>query len=144
MNYKAVLPLSLLLLALTPLTAKADVNSCTQQLIESKKVFSPWPFTGGDHAAQAKHEGANYHLIYLIDEAGRETTVVVKENDSTCEAAYYDPTGSGPGADEVLPGPVFKAFEPVGKARNDERARREAAEKDGIIEEYKRQQTTTQ
>lgn len=143
MNYRKLLPLSLLLLALTPVSARADVNSCTQQLIESKTVFSPWAFTGGDHAAKTEYEGANYHLIYLIDEAGRETTVVVKENESTCEAAYYNPTGSGPEANEVLPAPVFKVFEPVGKARNEARAKREEAERPSIVEEYKRRQTTT-
>lgn len=143
MNYRKILPFSLLLLALTPLSARADVNSCTQQLIESKTVFSPWAFTGGDHAAKTEYEGANYHLIYLTDEAGRETTVVVKENESICEAAFYSPTGSGPEAEEVLPGPVFKALRPAAKARNDARAKREEAQQREILEEYKRNQQGT-
>lgn len=94
MKYKLLLPLVLLFVSI-PLSARADVNSCTQKLIKERIVFSPWAFTGGDHVAKTEYNGATYHLIYLIDEAGRETTVVIKENSSVCEAAYYNPTGAG-------------------------------------------------
>ncbi|WP_235112707.1 hypothetical protein [Acaryochloris sp. 'Moss Beach'] len=103
-------------------------------------MFSPWAFTGGDHVAKTEHNGANYHLIYLADEAGRETTVVVKENASVCEAAFYSPTGSGPEAEEVLPGPVFKALMPAATARNKARFEQEEARNRQLVEEFKRQQ----
>ncbi|WP_148216025.1 hypothetical protein [Acaryochloris marina] len=101
-------------------------------------MFSPWAFTGGDHVAKTEYNGATYHLIYLIDEAGRETTVVIKENSSVCEAAYYNPTGGGRDAEEVLPGPVFKALVPAATARNNERAKQNQALEREITEEYRR------
>ncbi|MGR3277095.1 hypothetical protein ACSYAD_18495 [Acaryochloris marina NIES-2412] len=137
MKYKLLLPL-VLLFASVPLSARADVNSCTLKLIKERKVFSPWAFTGGDYVAKTEHNGATYHLIYLMDEAGRETTVVVKENSSVCEAAYYNPTGGGPDAEKVLPGNVFKALMPAATARNKERLEREQARDRQLAEEYKR------
>ncbi|UJB73383.1 hypothetical protein HRE53_33060 (plasmid) [Acaryochloris sp. 'Moss Beach'] len=136
MKYRLLLPLALMV-AFVPVSARADVNSCLQKLVKERIVFSPWAFTGGDHVAKTEYDGAMYHLIYLTDEVGRETTVVIRENASVCEAAYYNPTGGGQEPEEVLPPSVLQKFLPVAAARNKIREKKELELQREIAEEFK-------
>lgn len=92
-----------------PSSAKADVQSCTMQVVEGLSS-SPHKFEAGKVVKSETYQGANYHLIFL-DGGWKEVEIVIKENSSICERLVYDPVGHGIPYAKVMPSSVAKSLE---------------------------------
>lgn len=103
---KKLLTLAALFLAvLTPLPAKADVNSCTQKVIQAELSNGPHVFEKGKVIATETYQGMNYHLIFL-DGGWKEVELIIMENAQTCKKLLYNPTAEPIEYATLMPTPV--------------------------------------
>lgn len=105
----------LLLPILTPLAARADVQSCTNQIIQKDLSRGPHDFGAGKIIQTETYQGINYHLIFL-DGGWKEVELVIKEGKSVCEKLVYNPTGSAVSYSQFMPQPVAKKLDAAARA----------------------------
>lgn len=94
----------LLATALSSTPARADVQSCTNQVVNeiNSKILD---YKGGKVVATEVHKGMNYHLIFL-DGGWKQVELVIKENSNTCVDIVYNPTGDYVDYSKLMPAPV--------------------------------------
>lgn len=135
---KTVCILSGLLLASIPLAASADVNSCTQQIIQGKELNSgPFKYTSATLVSSETYQGMNYHLVFL-NAGGRESELVVKENPNTCENLLYNPTSQPIEYKTIMPAPVAQKLEVKLREYSKQLSERKQAESKALAEEFHR------
>lgn len=88
-----------------PLSARADVQSCTKQIIRDELSSGPHRYESGKIIKTESHQGVNYHLIFL-DGGWKEVELVIKENNQLCEKVVYNPTGHYINYSQQMPKPV--------------------------------------
>lgn len=135
---KIVCILSGLLLASVSVAARADVNSCTAQIIKSDEVSGGlFKYESATLVSSETYQGMNYHLIFL-NTGGRETELVVKENSSVCENLLYNPTAELVHYNTLMPTPVAKKLEVKLREYSKQLSEKKRAESEALAEEFHR------
>lgn len=137
MKTKFLIPIALLALGVAQNPARADVNSCVQNLISTELSGGPFTYTGGEIIATAPYQGTNYHLISL-DASGRKSQLVVQEGKNVCKKTLYNPLGHEIKFSSVMPKAVADTLEPAAIAYNKQRWKEEQVWQKELAEEYRR------
>lgn len=93
-----------------PLPARADVQSCTKQIIRDELSSGPHKYESGKVIKTESYQGVNYHLIFL-DGGWKEVELVIKENKQLCEKIVYNPTGNYVNYSALMPSQVAKPLD---------------------------------
>lgn len=101
--YLLVLPV--LMVIIFPSSVRADVQSCTDQIIKNELSSGPHQYESGKVVKTQSYQGVNYHLLFL-DGGWKEVELVIKENAELCEIVVYNPTGDYVDYSQEMPKPV--------------------------------------
>lgn len=126
-----------LLLASIPFSARADVNSCTQKIIQEELSNGPFKYNAATLVNSETYQGMNYHLIFL-KAGGRESELVLKENASTCENLLYNPTSELVEYKTLMPDPIAQKMEVKLREYSKQLSERKQAESRALAEEFRR------